>query len=72
MDLNTVLVLILLDRSLDLVPMLSHSWTYQALIHDVLDLKLNRIIVEVGYLHHPSTYSFSLGNTVFMELIAIV
>ncbi|KAG2179061.1 hypothetical protein INT43_001911 [Umbelopsis isabellina] len=39
-------VLILLDRSLDLVPMLSHSWTYQALIHDILELKLNRIVVE--------------------------
>ncbi|KAG0167488.1 Vesicle trafficking between the ER and Golgi [Apophysomyces sp. BC1015] len=39
-------VLILLDRSMDLTPMLSHSWTYQALIHDVLTMKLNRIIVE--------------------------
>ncbi|KAF7725763.1 Vesicle trafficking between the ER and Golgi [Apophysomyces ossiformis] len=39
-------VLILLDRSMDLTPMLSHSWTYQALIHDVLTMKLNRITVE--------------------------
>lgn len=27
--------------------MLSHSWTYQALVHDVLDMKLNRVTVEV-------------------------
>ncbi|ORX55144.1 Sec1-like protein [Hesseltinella vesiculosa] len=39
-------VLILLDRNMDLTPMLSHSWTYQALIHDVLSLKLNRITLE--------------------------
>ncbi|KAK0555829.1 Vesicle trafficking between the ER and Golgi [Tilletia horrida] len=39
-------VLILLDRNVDLVPMLSHSWTYQALVHDVLDLRLNRVTVE--------------------------
>ncbi len=26
--------------------MLSHSWTYQALVHDVLEMKLNRITVE--------------------------
>ncbi|KAH8556036.1 Sec1-like protein [Umbelopsis sp. PMI_123] len=45
-------VLILLDRSLDLVPMLSHSWTYQALIHDVLGLKLNRIVIEAED-HNP-------------------
>lgn len=40
-------VLILLDRNMDLTPMLSHSWTYQSLIHDVLEMKLNRITIEV-------------------------
>lgn len=39
-------VLIILDRNVDLVPMLSHSWTYQSLVHDVLKMKLNRITVE--------------------------
>ncbi|KAI9827331.1 MAG: Vesicle trafficking between the ER and Golgi, partial [Phylliscum demangeonii] len=41
-------VLIVLDRSIDLVPMLSHSWTYQSLVHDVLKMKLNRITMEVA------------------------
>ena len=40
-------VLIILDRNVDLVPMLSHSWTYQSLVHDVLKMHLNRITVEV-------------------------
>jgi hypothetical protein len=39
-------VLIILDRNIDLVPMLSHSWTYQSLVHDVLGMRLNRITVE--------------------------
>lgn len=26
--------------------MLSHSWTYQSLVHDVLNMKLNRITIE--------------------------
>ncbi|CDZ96576.1 sly1 vesicle trafficking sec1-like protein [Phaffia rhodozyma] len=39
-------LLVILDRNVDLVPMLSHSWTYQALVHDVLDMKLNRVSVE--------------------------
>ncbi|KAL7933250.1 Sec1-like protein [Trichoderma chlorosporum] len=39
-------VLILLDRNVDLIPMLSHSWTYQSLVHDVLSIKLNRITIE--------------------------
>lgn len=39
-------MLVILDRNVDLIPMLSHSWTYQALVHDVLDMKLNRVTVE--------------------------
>lgn len=39
-------VLVIVDRNVDLVPMLSHSWTYQSLVHDVLDMHLNRITVE--------------------------
>ncbi|RDW91313.1 hypothetical protein BP5796_02478 [Coleophoma crateriformis] len=39
-------VLVILDRNVDLIPMLSHSWTYQSLVHDVLSMKLNRITVE--------------------------
>lgn len=40
-------VLVLLDRNIDLVPMVSHSWTYQALVNDVLGMRLNRVAVEV-------------------------
>lgn len=40
-------VLIILDRNVDLNPMLSHSWTYQSLVHDVLNMKLNRITIEI-------------------------
>ncbi|RMZ79630.1 hypothetical protein DV737_g3320, partial [Chaetothyriales sp. CBS 132003] len=40
-------VLIILDRNVDIVPMLSHSWTYQSLVHDVLNMHLNRITVSV-------------------------
>jgi hypothetical protein len=41
-------VLIIVDRNVDLVPMLSHSWTYQSLIGDVLSMHLNRITVETA------------------------
>uniref|UniRef100_A0A914CA46 Uncharacterized protein n=1 Tax=Acrobeloides nanus TaxID=290746 RepID=A0A914CA46_9BILA len=36
-------VLIIADRNMDLATMLHHTWTYQAMIHDVLDMDLNRI-----------------------------
>ncbi|KAG0236832.1 golgi transport protein Sly1 [Mortierella sp. GBAus27b] len=39
-------VLVILDRNMDLVPMISHSWTYQALVHDVMEMKLNEIVVQ--------------------------
>ncbi|KAJ3374060.1 Vesicle trafficking between the ER and Golgi [Allomyces arbusculus] len=40
-------VLVLLDRHADLATMVAHSWLYSALVHDVLDLKLNRIACAV-------------------------
>ncbi|KAL4875646.1 Sec1-like protein [Aspergillus karnatakaensis] len=39
-------VLVIVDRNVDLVPMLSHSWTYQSLVQDVLQMRLNRITIE--------------------------
>ncbi|XP_053612284.1 protein sly1 homolog isoform X2 [Plodia interpunctella] len=38
-------MLILLDRNIDMATPLHHTWTYQALAHDVLDLSLNRAMV---------------------------
>lgn len=39
-------LLVILDRNIDMATPLHHTWTYQALAHDVLDLSLNRIILE--------------------------
>lgn len=40
-------LLALVDRNVDLGAMLQHTWTYQALVHDVMDYhtKLNRIVL---------------------------
>ena len=35
-------VLVLLDRQFDLATPLHHTWTYQAMAHDVLKYSLNR------------------------------
>lgn len=39
-------LLIILDRNIDMATPLHHTWTYQALTHDVLDLSLNRVVVD--------------------------
>lgn len=39
-------LLIIVDRSLDVPVMLHHTWTYQALAHDTLGMKLNRVKVN--------------------------
>ncbi|KAG6868498.1 hypothetical protein C0993_002036 [Termitomyces sp. T159_Od127] len=38
-------LLLILDRNVDLVSVISHGWTYQALVSDCLEMKLNRVIV---------------------------
>ncbi|EER05570.1 STXBP/UNC-18/SEC1 syntaxin involved in golgi transport, putative [Perkinsus marinus ATCC 50983] len=40
-------VLILLDRDMDLATMLHHTWTYQALAHDLFDLNLNTVKIPI-------------------------
>lgn len=39
-------LLILLDRNIDMATPLHHTWTYQALAHDLLNLTLNRVVVD--------------------------
>ncbi|KAF8640441.1 hypothetical protein AX17_000106 [Amanita inopinata Kibby_2008] len=44
-------LLLLLDRNVDLISMVSHGWTYQALVSDCLHFKLNRVVVP----HSPGS-----------------
>jgi hypothetical protein len=39
-------VLVLVDRNVDMSVMFHHTWTYQALVHDLLDMKLNTIRLQ--------------------------
>jgi len=44
---NLGTILLILDCNIDLVPLLSHGWTYQALVSDCLKMKLNRVMVTL-------------------------
>lgn len=43
--LTGIVVLLILDRNIDMVSMVSHGWTYQALVSDCLEIKLNRVVI---------------------------
>ncbi|KAJ2607195.1 Vesicle trafficking between the ER and Golgi [Coemansia sp. RSA 1365] len=59
-------VLVLLDRDLDLGTMLVHSWTYQALVHDLYDIRLNQVTItqadDAGRTSRKS-YDISAGDS---------
>lgn len=38
----------ILDRNIDLTSVISHGWTYQALLSDCFSIKSNRVIVPEG------------------------
>ena len=42
-------VLVLLDRSIDTSIILHHTWTYQALIHDLLHLQVDSVFFYCCY-----------------------
>ena len=46
-------VLILLDRDLDCSTILHHTWTYQALVHDLFGLDLNRVTIKPANPREP-------------------
>ncbi|KAG8864796.1 Vesicle trafficking between the ER and Golgi [Tulasnella sp. 330] len=52
-------------RNVDLSPMLSHSWTYQALVHDVLDMRLNRVTVTSTENGRTSKRTYDLDSKDF-------
>lgn len=56
-------LLIILDRNVDMATPLHHTWTYQALAHDVLDLKLNRVVVEEPMGNTPTGGARSKSKT---------
>jgi hypothetical protein len=39
-------LLIILDRNVDLAACFHHTWIYQAMIHDLLDFSLNRVVMK--------------------------
>ena len=53
-------LLMLLDREVDLTGMLNHTWTYQALLHDVLALRGDHLRVD-----GKDYYIDSAGDTFF-------
>ncbi|KAJ3332084.1 Vesicle trafficking between the ER and Golgi [Blyttiomyces sp. JEL0837] len=58
-------VLIILDRNLDLSTILSHTWTYSPLVHDLLDLKLNRVVVPMEEKGVKSKKVYDIDQTDF-------
>lgn len=61
-------LLIILDRNIDMATPLHHTWTYQALAHDVLEMALNRLVVEENVGRSPAggtrskTKAYELDN----------
>lgn len=58
-------LLIVLDRNVDMATPLHHTWTYQALVHDVLKLNLNRVTVAHEQ-KKPKTFDLDPNDAFWM------
>jgi len=60
-------LLVVMERSADLSVMVQHAWSYCALCHDLLDLKLNRVTIQeandAGGPPSTKTYDLHAGDT---------
>merc|ERR1719456_1654137 len=61
--------MVLLDRDVDLAVMLQHTWTYQAMCHDVLGMQKSKLSVpveqEAGAPPKPRTYDVEWTDAFF-------
>ena len=59
-------LLVLMERSADLGAMMQHAWSYSALCHDLLGMKLNRVTIdergEGGGKPQQATYDLHQGD----------
>lgn len=67
-------LLVLVDRNIDLATPLHHTWTYQALVHDVL-VRINLILLLKLFLHsvfYKIPYSLLIQNLFCLFYVKLV
>uniref|UniRef100_A0A7S2IYM0 Uncharacterized protein n=1 Tax=Zooxanthella nutricula TaxID=1333877 RepID=A0A7S2IYM0_9DINO len=64
-------LLCIFDRDVDLASMVNHTWTYQAMVQDILGMKLNKVVVpeDSGDGKEPkkTTYSVDEKDTFWVK-----
>jgi len=64
-------LLVIVERALDLSAMIQHAWSYSALCHDLLDLRLNRVTIQEaasdGGPSRPKTYDMPASDAFWSE-----
>jgi hypothetical protein len=60
----------LVDRNFDLATPLHHTWTYQALLHDVFDLKLNRVDVTEPHVQPGTSHQLMASRETVYDLLS--
>ena len=60
-------VLVLVDRAVDMATPLHHTWTYQALAHDVLPYNQNRVTVSGGEGKKDKVFELDQKDNFWME-----
>lgn len=61
-------LLIILDRNIDMATPLHHTWTYQALAHDLLSMSLNRVVLQEST---PSGGEVTYFNKLYLMIYGI-
>lgn len=49
-------LLVILERNVDLSVMIAHPWTYQALVHELLEFSMNRVKVSIAPPEEPASF----------------
>ncbi|ORM40708.1 Protein sly1 [Babesia sp. Xinjiang] len=62
-------MLLILDRTVDLAPMIQHSWNYQPLIHDIFGISFDKVVIETpGDKTKRVTHDLEFGDKLYQAI----
>ncbi|GFE54645.1 Sec1 family protein [Babesia ovis] len=64
-------LLLIVDRTVDLAPMIQHSWNYQPLIHDIFGISFDKVVLDTVGDKKRVTYDLESGDKLYQSINAL-
>ncbi|AFZ81111.1 Sec1 family domain-containing protein [Theileria equi strain WA] len=64
-------LLIILDRNIDIFPMIQHSWNYQPLLHDLYGIDYNKVTITTEKSQKKNSFDLENNDKIYQSISAM-